>query len=104
MKRLWKLKNRFHIILERLPVHKKGQKLDCNNYRPFSQLFNISKLYEKAMLIRLTNFLRKIKVLFSYQFDFRNNYSTNHNLKSLTEMIKNAFDNGNFACGVFIDL
>ena len=56
------------------------------------------------MLIRLTNFLRKIKVLFSYQFDFRNNYSTNHNLKSLTEMIKNAFDNGNFACGVFIDL
>ena len=36
---------------------------------------NISKLYEKAMHIRLTNFLRKNSiVLFTYQFRFRNNY------------------------------
>ena len=56
------------------------------------------------MHIQLTNFLRKNKVLFSYQFGFRNNYSTNHALISLTEMIRNALDNGNFACGVFIDL
>ena len=56
------------------------------------------------MHIRLTNFLRKNKVLFPYQFGFRNNYSTNHALTSLTEMIRNAFDKGNFASGVFIDL
>ena len=49
------------------------------------------------MHIQLTNFLRKNKVLFSYQFGFRNNYSTDHALISLTEMIRNA-------CGVFIDL
>ena len=56
------------------------------------------------MHIPLTNFLRKNKVLFSYQFGFRNDYSTNHSLMSLTEMIRNALDKGNFACGVFIDL
>ena len=56
------------------------------------------------MHIRLTNFLRKNKVLFSYQFGFRNNYSTNQAFISLTKMISNAFDSGNFACGVFIDL
>ena len=87
-----------------IPIHKKGEKLDPNNYRPISLLSNISKLYEKAMHIRLTNFLRKNKILFSYQFGFRNNYSTNHALISLTEMIRNALDNSNFACGVFIDL
>ena len=87
-----------------IPKHKKGEKLDPNIYRPISLLSNISKLYEKAMHIRLTNFLRKNKVLFSYQFGFRNNYSTNHALISLTEMIRNTLDNGNFACGVFIDL
>ena len=81
-----------------------GEKLDSNNYRPISLLSNISKLYEKAMHIQLTNFLSKNKILFSYQFDFQNNYSTNHALISLTEMIRNALDNGNFACGVFIDL
>ena len=69
------------------------------------KLSNISKLYEKAMHIRLTNFLRKNKLLFSHQFGFWNNYPTNHALKSLTEMIINALDIGKFACGgVFIDL
>ena len=56
------------------------------------------------MHIQLTSFLRKNKVLFSYQFGFQNNYSTDHDLISLTEMTRNALDNGNFACGVSIDL
>ena len=85
-------------------IHKKDEKLDPNNYRPISLLSNISKLYKKAMHIRLTNFLRKNKVLFSYQFGFQNNHSTDNALISLTEMIRNALDNDDFACGVFIDL
>ena len=87
-----------------IPIHKKGEKLDPNNYRPISLLSNVSKLYEKAMCIQSTNFLTKNKVLFSYQFGFRNNHSTNDVLISLREMIRNALDNGNFDCGVFIDL
>ena len=87
-----------------LYIYKKGEKLEANNYRPISLLSNTSKLYKKAMHIRLNNFLRKNKILFSYQFGFPNNYSTDHALISLTEMIRNALDNTNFACGVFIDL
>ena len=34
-----------------IPIHKKGEKLDLNIYRPISLLLNISKLYEKAMHI-----------------------------------------------------
>ena len=41
--------------------------------------------------------------MFSHQFGLRNGYSTNHALTSLTEMIRKAFDEGKFACGVFID-
>ena len=56
------------------------------------------------MLIRLTNFLRKTKVQFSLQSRFQNSYSANYALISLTEMIRNVLDKGNFASGIFIDL
>ena len=87
-----------------IPIHKKGDKLDCNNYRPISLLSNISKIFEKCMHTRLTNFLHVNKLFFSHQFGFRNGYSTNHALTSLTEMIRKALDENKFVCGVFIDL
>ena len=68
------------------PIHKKGDKLDCNNNTPISVLFNL------------------IKLLFSHQFSFHNEYSTNHALTSLTKMTRKALDEDKFACGVFIDL
>ena len=87
-----------------IPIHKKGDKLDCNNYRPISLLSNISKIFEKYMHTRLTNFLRINKLWFSYQLGFNNGYSLNHALTNSTEMIRKALDEDKFACGVFIDL
>ena len=80
-----------------IPIHKKGDKLDCNNYRPISLLSNISKIH-------LVNFLKKNKLLFCHQFGFQNGYSVNHALTTLTELIRKALDEDKFACGVFIDL
>ena len=56
------------------------------------------------MHIQLTNFLRKKKILFSYQFDVWNSYWTYHALISLTEIIGNTLDNGSFACCILIDM
>ena len=55
-----------------VPIHKKGDNLYCNKYRPISLLSNISKIFEKFMHIRLVNFLRKNKLLFCYQSGFQN--------------------------------
>ena len=52
----------------------------------------------------LTNFLGINELLFSRQFGFRNGYSTNHALTSLTEMIRKTLDEDKFTCGVFIHL
>ena len=63
-----------------IPIHKKVDKLDSNNYQPISLLSNISKIFEKMMHIRLTSFLNKNKVLSSFQFGFRNKHSKHHAL------------------------
>ena len=85
-------------------IHKKSDKLGCNNYRPISLLYNISKIFEKSLHICLVNFLRKNNLLFCNQFGIQNGYSVNHDLTSSTKLIRKALEEDKFACGVFIDL
>ena len=86
-----------------IPVYKKDDSLDCNKYRPISFLPNISKIFEKLIKDRLSKFLEESKCLFPKQFGFRNKHSTTHALIDLTETIRKACDNDEFACGVFLD-
>ena len=41
--------------------------------------------------------------MYSLQFGFRQHYSTSYALLNLTEAIMKALDDGNFACGIFVD-
>ena len=43
-----------------IPIHKKGNKLECGNYRPISILSNLDKILEKLMYNRIYSFLEKI--------------------------------------------
>ena len=87
-----------------IPVFKKGSKLNLANYRPISLLSNINKIFEKLMFNRVYKFLEENNCLYSLQFGFRKRHNTIHALIQITEKIKNALDNGDHACGVFIDL
>ena len=87
------------------PIFKnKGDPLNFSNYRPISLLSNINKIFEKLVYSRLYSFLNLHNSIYDLQFGFRAKHSTNHALISLTESIREALDNGNFACGIFIDL
>ena len=86
-----------------IPIFKKGDQQDCNNYRPISLLSNIGKIIEKLIHKRLFKFLNSNNCLFNYQFGFRNHHSTNHALISITEKNRKAVDDGKIACGVFLD-
>ena len=86
------------------PIHKKESKLDHLNYRPISLLSVYSKIYEKLIYSRIYSYLVKKNLIYSKQFGFRGNHSTTHALISLTEHIRNLIDNGQYVCGIFIDL
>ena len=61
-------------------------------------------MFEKIMHKRLYEFLEVNDILHSLQFGFRRKHSTSHTLISMTEKIRNTIDNGNYGCGIFIDL
>ena len=81
----------------------KGDPRHVNNYRPISLLSNINKIFEKLVYSRLYSFLELHECIYELQFGFRSKHSTNHALTSLTETIRDALDNSNFACGIFVD-
>ena len=87
-----------------IPLHKKASKLDHLNYRPISLLSVFSKIYEKLIYSRVYSYLVKFNLIYSKQFGFRSGFSTNHAIISITEHIRKLLDQGEYVCGVFVDL
>ena len=84
-----------------IPVFKKDDNLDYSNYRPIYLISNIGKLIEKIHK-RLYGFLEKNYLLFEQEYGLRNKLSTNHALIDITNRIPEAYDNGQYACGIFV--
>ena len=90
-------------VAQVIPLFKSGATDTCGNYRPISLLSNLSKIFERAMYDRLYSYLESRQLINPLQFGFRKMHSTNHALVSITEHVKKIVDNGNFACGLFLD-
>ena len=84
-------------------IHKKDSRLEMSNYRPISLLSNINKVFEKLMHSRVIGFLEERQILYYKQFCFCKDFSTNYVILNLLEIIQKALDDGQIACGIFID-
>ena len=91
-------------IAKVVPIFKSGNSMECSNYRPISLLSVVSKILEKLVHKRIYSFFNKNNLIYNRQFGFRPKYSTSFALLDLIEDIKKKIDNGNFVCGVFLDL
>ena len=86
-----------------VPIYKSGDRRLINNYRPVSVLPCFSKILEKLMYNRISNFIHKHSLLNEYQFGFRQKRSTNQALIVLLDKITAALDKGDIVLGVFLD-
>ena len=60
------------------PIHKGDSEMVCSNYRPISILPIFSKLLEKLIHKRLSDYLNKYKTFHDHQFGFQKEKSTKH--------------------------
>ena len=87
-----------------IPLYKnKGEITDISNYRPISMLSVFSKLFEKLMHKKLSQYLECNDIVNSSQYGFRASHSTLHALINATDNVYKSLDNKLHTLGIFID-
>ena len=87
-----------------IPIFKSGDKSLAENYRPISLLPQISKIFEKLIKSRISNFLNKFNILNDNQYGFRKNLSTADALSDVLESVNTNLENLENCAIVSIDL
>ena len=85
-------------------IFKKGNNTLVTNYRPISVLPCFSKLLERIMYNRLYKFLLENNILYQKQFGFQNAHSPEHAILQLVNRMTEAFSQGKYTLGIFLDL
>jgi hypothetical protein len=86
-----------------VPMFKSGDARLVKNYRPVSLLSNFSKIFERIIHRRLTEFLERNQIINSSQYGFRKNHNTTSALMVLIDKILSGFNNGDITLGIYID-
>ena len=86
-----------------IPIHKKGSRTDCGNYRPVSLTSCVCKLMERVIKVEISRFLSVNNLLSNTQHGFISKRSTSTALLQYLEKVTLAIDSGNFVDSVYID-
>ena len=87
-----------------IPVFKSDDQSLFTNYRPVSVLPSFSKFLQRIIYNRLVHYLQSFNILCDNQYVFRKDHSTSLAIIDLYDKISTAFDQGEFAIGLFLDL
>ena len=91
-------------IAKVIPIYKKGEHTDINNYRPISILTHLNKIFETIICSQMKSFLDKHNIFYKYQYGFREKHSTDQALIEIVDGIKLSIDTSKLAGGIFVDL
>ena len=87
---------------EVIPVFKKKDRNNVENYRPVSTLPKFSKLYERCLYDQMYKYFNHI--LSKWQCGFRKGFSTQHCLLVMTEKWQKCLDKGGISGAILTDL
>ena len=84
-------------------LFKSGKTDNLTNYHPISILTCLSKIFEKLIHKRLTNFFQKHFVLVKSQYGFQSNMSTAHSILDVLTTSYDQINDNNFTCVILSD-
>ena len=87
-----------------IPVYKKDDPLQIQNYRPIALLSIISKIMEKAVSVRMIKFLETHKIFACNQHGFREGRSTETATLNFIQYINEKMEKKEYIIGLFFDL
>lgn len=87
-----------------IPVYKKGEKNDLNNYRPISLIPVLSKVYELILKQQLYRHFEENSLFSASQFGFRAGLSTTSAILDLLGYMTEAFEGGQYVRATYCDL
>ena len=85
-----------------VPIHKKGDKTDCNNYRDISLLPTTYKILSNILLSRLSPYAEEI--IGDHQCGFRRNRSTPDHIFCIRQILEEKWEHNEAVHQLFIDL
>ena len=86
-----------------LPLYKADDPFLFNNYRPVSLLNVLSKVFERIMYNRVSEFLETLKILVNFQSSFRKWHSSYMALLTLMDKLISSLERKEFVIGIFLD-
>jgi len=87
-----------------IPIYKKDDADQFSNYRPVSVLPCFSKILERLVFNRCTQFIDGHDILNKQQFGFRANHSTYMAIMQVVDKLNKAVENNESTIGIFLDL
>ena len=86
-----------------IPIYKKNLKTSPASYRPISKLPFVSKIFEKVIFHRLSQYFFENNILSVHQFGFRKNISTLDAITHFTEIVYQALNEKKSLINILID-
>jgi hypothetical protein len=87
-----------------IPLHKKGNKHEVENFRPISLVSTFSKIIEKVVLTRILNHLERNNITLKNQHGFQKKKSTLTALVDMVEEMTDRLEKGESIVGIYLDL
>lgn len=87
-----------------IPLHKKGERNNIDNYRQISLLSEVSKILERIVYDIINDFNDKYNILTLSQHGFRKNKSVETASTNLLTHVYNELDKGNYVISIMFDL